>query len=254
MQERSETGQETGPGTGPATGGPQDYTVWNALVDIVAAPGQALDAAKHHTRWFWVPLLLTLGVTAGVIAYYSFWVDFDWLIAETIRNLPAEQAASGDQIREFMSPGRNAGFGVVGVVVVTFVIYALQAAYLHMVNKLGGDPELGYGHWFGFSAWTAFVGIFQSLLMLAVILMADSNQLPQQDLTPLSMNALFFQASPGDDWFTWGQSLSLFNIWMLVLMTIGWGRWTGASTAKSAMIVTAPWAVLFGGWALIIGL
>ena len=87
---------------------------------------------------------------------------------------------------------------------------------------------------------------------LVVIAMADNNQVGQGDLVPLSMNNLFIHASPGDPWFTWGISLGLVNIWMLVLMSIGYARWTGASMVKSSIIAVLPWAAIFGIWAAII--
>ena len=36
------------------------YSVFNAMVDIVASPGKALDEIKSHTSWLWWPLLITM--------------------------------------------------------------------------------------------------------------------------------------------------------------------------------------------------
>lgn len=230
------------------------YSVVNAMIDIIAAPSKALDEVRRHPRWLWWPLLLLLALTIGAFTLYYSWVDFDWFVNETIRQttsggVPADQA---EMIRNFMSPSRQIMITAVGITLITLIIYALQAGYLHIVNKIVGDPSLGYGQWFSFSVWTAFVGIVNALVMFAVILLADSNQLPAEDLGPLSANALFIHAQPGDPWFTWGQSLSLVNFWMLWLMTLGFSRWTGSSMAKSAVIAVAPWALVFGIWAILI--
>lgn len=237
--------------TTPAAGG---YSVFTAMVDIVAAPSHALDGIRHHPRWFWWPLLLLLAVTVGAFIFYYAWVDFEWLVNTTI----AQATASGkspeqaEQIRAFMSRSQQMIFTAVGIVVVTLVIYTIEAAYFHIVNKVVGNPEIGYGQWFSFSAWTAFVGIVNALALIVVILIADSNQLPAEELTPLSMNALFIHAQPGDPWFTWGNSLTLVNFWMLWLMTLGFSRWTGSSMAKSAIVAVTPWALIFGIWALLV--
>jgi hypothetical protein len=231
---------------GPATAG---YTVGNAMIDIFAAPSRALDEVRGHPRWLWWPLLISMLLAIAAFALYYNWVDFDWLVNETVRGAPADQA---EMIRSFMTPNRQIIGSAVGIVVVTLIIYAVQSAYLHLVNKVVGDPSIGYGQWFSFSAWTAFVGVVNSLIMFAVILLADSNQLPLEDLTPLSLNALFIHASPGDAWFTWGSSLTLVNFWMLALMTLGFSRWTRSSMAKSALVAVTPWALLFGIWALLI--
>lgn len=231
----------------------QNYTVFNAMVDIVAAPGKALDQVKDHTAWLWWPLLVNL--LLGIVAWsvYNYWVDFEWLIAETIRALPADAPPeSAEQVESFMSPGKSTIFATIGIVVITFLIYAIQAVYLNLANKVTTGSEIRYGQWFAFSAWTGFVGVFNSLLVFVVILMADDNQLAQGDLVPLSFNNLIIHAEQGDPWFTWGSSLTLVNIWMLGLMSLGYARWTGASMVKSSIIAVLPWAAIFGIWAAII--
>lgn len=230
------------------------YTVFNAMVDIIASPGKALDEARQHVRWLWWPLGITLLSAIAIFTYYYMWVDFDWLVEEMIRQSvgPGGDPAAAEQMRDFMSPGMQIGMTVVGIVVVTFVIYAIQSAYFHLVNKVTGSSDLGYGHWFAFSAWTGFVGIFNALAVLVVILMADNNQVGLEALAPLSMNALFIHAEPGSSWATWGQSLTLVHLWMLALMTIGFARWTNSSLVKSAAIAITPWALVFGIWAAMI--
>src|SRR5690606_1573393 len=123
-------------------------------------------------------LLICLVLPIAAFAFYWSWVDFDWFVNDTIRQAsaagaPADQA---EMIRNFMSPSRQIMITAVFVVVITFLIYAVQSGYLHLVNKLVGDPSIGYGQWFSFSAWTAFVGVVNPLIMFAVILLADGNQ------------------------------------------------------------------------------
>lgn len=234
----------------PAAG----YSVFNALVDIIAAPGKALDEAKLHVRWLWWPLSITLLLTIAVFVYYYTWVDFPWFVDQIIAQQvkPGADPSQADQIRKVMSPGFQIGMTVAGIVVVTFIIYGIQSAYLHLVNKVAGDASIGYGQWFAFSAWTGFVGVFNALAALVAILMADTNQLGPEALAPLSMNALFIHAPMGSPWANWGQSLTLVHLWILVLMTIGFARWTNSSIVKSAVIACVPWVLVFGTWAAII--
>ena len=237
--------------TTAAAGG---YSVFNAMVDIIAAPGRALDEVRQHPRWLWWPLLTLLVVTILAFVYYQNWVDFEWLVDEAVRGAiaqgtPADQA---EAIRGFMSPTMQLWMTVIGVVVVTFVIYALLAGYFHLVNKSIGDPALGYGQWFSFVSWTSFVGVFGAVVMFVVMFMADSNQLAQHDLSPLSLNGLVLHQVPGDAWFNLGNSISLLNVWMLALATIGFSRWTGKSIGTSAVVACAPWVLLFGIWAALI--
>ena len=229
------------------------YSVFNAMVDIVASPGKALDEIKLHTAWLWWPLLISLLLGSGLMIYYYSWVDFPWLVEETIRGIPAEnRAESADAIRQFMQPGRSTWTTVIAIVVVTLIIYTIQSTYLHLANKLITGADIRFGQWFSFSTWTAFVGVFGALAAFVVIFMADSNQLSQQSLQVLSINSLLVHASPGDPWFTWASSLTLINIWTLFLMSIGFARWTGAAMVKSTIIAITPWVLIFGVWALMI--
>jgi len=228
------------------------YSVFNAMVDIIAAPGKALDEVKPHTAWLWWPLLISIALAVGVYGYYYSWVDFPWLVDETIRQLPAEnRAESAEAVRKFMQQGRATWVTLISVVVVWFVIYAILALYFHLANKMTSGTEIGWGQWFSFSVWVNFVNIFASIAALMVIMMADSNQLASTSLQPLSFNALVLQASPGDTWFTWASSLSLLTLWTIFLSAIGIGRWTGASTMKSWVTALLPWVTVFGVWAAI---
>jgi hypothetical protein len=229
------------------------YSVFNAMVDIVASPGKALDEIKQHTSWMWWPLLITLALATGMMAYYFNWVDFPWLVEETIRGIaPEDRAESAEAIRSFMKPATSMWTTIIAIVLMTFVIYAIQAVYLHLANKLITGAEIGFGQWFSFSVWTAFVGVFAALAGLVLIFMSDSNQLSQQSLAVTSLNAVLIHAAPGEPWFTWASSLSLINFWTLFLMSIGFARWTGASMVKSAIIACLPWVLVFGIWALTI--
>lgn len=227
------------------------YSVFNAMVDIVAAPGRALDEIKTHTYWLGWPLVITFAVACGMFVYYYNWVDFPWLVEETIRQAPAEsRAESADAIRQFMDPGRSTWTTVVAIVIFGLIIYLIQASYLHLANKLITGAEIGFGQWFSFSIWTGFVSIFGNLAALVMMFMADSNQLATHSLQVLSFNSLFLHASPGDPLFTWASSLTLINIWTWVLMSIGYARWTGADLVKSTVIAVLPWVLIFGVWAV----
>jgi hypothetical protein len=229
------------------------YSVFNAMVDIVASPGKALDEIKLHTSWLWWPLLISMLLASGLMIYYYGWVDFSWLVEETIRQVPAEnRAESADAIRQFMTPATSTWTTVALIVVVTLIIYLVQSTYLHLANKLITGAEIGFGQWFSFSVWTAFVGVFGAIAAFVTIFMADSNQLSTQGLQVFSLNSLLIHAGPGEPWFTWASSLGLINFWTLFLMSIGYARWTDADIIKSTVIAVLPWAVVFGVWALMV--
>ncbi|MCW8924744.1 MAG: YIP1 family protein, partial [Xanthomonadales bacterium] len=205
------------------------------------------------TSWLWWPLLVSMLLAVGLFIYYYSWVDFPWLVDETIRQLPAEnRAEAADGVRQFMQPGRSTWMTVAAIVVMTLIIYTIQATYLHLANKLVTGAEISFGGWFSFTTWTNFVNVFGSLAAFATILMADSNQLSTQALAVLSINSLLLHANPGDAWFTWASSLTVIHFWTFFLMSIGFARWTNTAMVKSTVIVLLPWVLIFGIWALMI--
>lgn len=229
------------------------YTVINAMADIVASPTKAFDQIKLHTRWLWWPLLISILLSAGMLYYYFNWVDFSWFVEETIRGIPAESRAEGAEMtRNFMQQGATTWMAVGGVVIGSFVIYAIMAVYFHLANKLTTRAELSYGQWFSFSVWANFVAVFGALAAIVFIMMSESNQISVESLQLTSFNSLFVHAQAGDPWFGMASSFSLMNIWVIALMVIGYTRWTGASTLKSSIVVLLPWVLIYGIWAITI--
>lgn len=229
------------------------YSVFNALTDIVASPGKALDEIKLHTSWLWWPLLITILLACGLFAYFYNWVDFPWLVEETIRQMPAESRAEGaEAVRQFMQPSTSMWMSIAAVVIVTFLVYLLQATYLHLANKVMSGSDIGFGQWFSLSAWTGFVSVFGTLAAFIAMFLADSNQLSAEGLQVLSFNSLLLHAAPGEPWFRWASSWGLINIWSIFLLSLGYSRWTSSAMVKSSLIAALPWVAIFGIWAIMI--
>src|SRR5210317_1022319 len=215
----------------------ESYTVFNAMVDIVAAPGKALDEIKSHTSWFGLPLVITITLACGLFAYFYNWVDFPWLVEETIRQMPAESRAEGaEAVRQFMQPTTSMWMSIAAVVIVTFLVYLLQATYLHLANKMMSGSDIGFGQWFSLSAWTGFVSVFGTLAAFIAMFLADSNQLSAEGLQVFSFNSLLLHAAPGEPWFRWASSWGLINIWSIFLLSLGYSRWTSSAMVKSSLI------------------
>lgn len=229
-----------------------NYSVFNAMVDIIASPTRALDEVKDHVAWLWAPLLLVLGLTCAAFVYYYSWVDMDWFVEETIRAMPPEQRAEAGPAVRGLGAGFYMGITVASVIFVTFVMYAIFAAYYHLVAKIGTSGEVKYGQWFALNAWANFPGILGAIAVFVVILLADSNQVGQHELSPLSFNQLFIQAEPGEPWFNWGNSINVLQLWSVFLAGLGFSRWTGASLVKGLVVAAIPLVLIYGIWAALV--
>lgn len=230
------------------------YGIGNALVDIIAAPAKALDEVRDRVSWLWVPLgIMLLLSIASMVVYYA-WVDIDWLVEQAVAQALAGGAdpAAEAGIRSFMQPGMMMTVAAVSTLVVTLLIYVIQSAYLHLVNKLVGQPELRFGQWFSLSAWSGFPMVFQGLAVFLLMAINGNRQLAQTDLSPLSLQSLLLRAEAGSPWAAWGSSLTLISFWSLGLLALGIMRWTGASLVKALVIAAIPTVLIFGIWALVI--
>lgn len=227
-----------------------NYGVMNAMVDILTSPSRAWDEIREHTGWLWVPLILVILVTSAAFTYFYLWVDYDWFVEETIRSMPVEtRAEAAPGVRQFMSPAFSIGSTVAAVVFMTVIINLILAVYYLLASKIASSGEIRYGQWFSLSVWSGFPGIFSALAIFVVILLADSNQVGQTELAPLSLNALFVHAEAGDAWFTWANSVNLVMFWSIFLAGLGISRWTGSSLVKGLLIAALPFLLIFGIWA-----
>jgi hypothetical protein len=232
----------------------KNYGIGNALIDIIAAPTKALDEVRDRVSWLWVPLGIVIVLSIASMVTYFAWVDFDWLVDQAVAE--AMQAGTDPSaeagIREFMQPGTMMAVTVVSILVMTLLIYVLQAAYLHLVNKVKGNPDLRFPQWFALSAWSGFPMVFQALSIFVLIATAANRQLAQHELSPLSLQSLLIRADGGSPWATWGSSITLITFWTIGLLALGIMRWTGASALKAVVIAAVPSVLIFGIWALAI--
>ena len=230
-----------------------NYSAVNALVDIFASPAKALDEIRNHVSWLLWPLLIYIGLAMALVAYYHSWVDIDWLIDSEIQKIPAESRAdSADAVRSFMAGNARIYIAAATVAIFTLLIYLLYATWFHLANKLTTGTDIRFGQWFAFNCWTMFPGVIGTLAAFVAIFMADSNQMPAENMQVLSLNQLFIHARPGDDWFNWGNSFTVLNFWVIALMSIGFSRWTSSGMMKSVIVSALPFVLIFGIWAALV--
>lgn len=230
------------------------YGIGQVLVDIIAAPSKALDEIKHRVGWLWVPLFIVILLVTASQVIYTLWVDLDWLVDQAVA---AAMAGGGDPaveqaIHQWMQPNTLLITAVLGILLMVPLIHLIQAIYLHLVNKLLGNPDLRFGQWFALSVWSAFPMIFQSLAAFGVMALAADRRVSQEELAPLSLQSLFIRAEPGTSWAAWGSAIDLIMLWVIGLLALGIMRWTGASALKGIIIAAVPYVLIFGAWALVI--
>ena len=222
------------------------------LSNIFLDPKQAFEDIRGHGNWLWYPLLLTLLLCLGMFAWYYGTADWDAIVQQTMdyiasRNYPPETL---EKIRQGLTRSGIMAQTVIFTGIFIVIIYLIQALYFFMVSKLAGYEVQGYGQWFSFTAWTNLPGSVAFVIMgISYLLAGKQSNMLNLDVT--SLNTLIFRLKPGDSWFALANSLHLTTFWVWGLMVVGLAQWTRQSLGKSALITLAPYALIYGIWALI---
>lgn len=226
-----------------------------ALIDIFVSPNAAYMAIEKNKKWFWWPLLLIIVSAVGLWAWYYNFVDIDWFQEHTLaasgKEMTPEQM---EQAKKFMQRGTMMGTTIAFVTIFVVLIYLIEALYFHVVAKVSGDQEHGFGDWFNFCAWGGMPGLISVIAGAVVLLTAGTNQIGQEQLQPLALNNLIFNLPLSHPWANFLSSINLPLIWTIVLMGIGLALWSKRSLGKSITIAAAPYVVIFGIWAAILAL
>ena len=93
--------------------------------------------------------------------------------------------------------------------------------------------------------------LVSSIVALILLAMADSHQISPNVLQPLSL-AYLFSVDIHSSWLALAQAASIITLWTMYLATVGITQWTSFSTKKAAVIVLAPYVLIYGIWAIVL--
>lgn len=219
----------------------------SCLVNIFVDPNKALSDVRAHSRWLWYPFLIMMLVTTAFGVWYNLTVDFAWLTDQIMAAMSAKMDADKlEQVRQSFTRGRFLFGAVIGGTVAIAIIYFMQALYLFLVSKVAGYEVQGFGKWFSFTAWASFPAVLAPLAQAVTYLFSSSKQVSVYQLDVTSLNTLFFHLPVHSHWFNTVYSLRLTMFWTLGLMVYGFSLWTKKSLGKSAVVVLAPYVLIYG--------
>ena len=159
-----------------------------------------------------------------------------------------ELAAAG----EFLTVTPMVWSSTVGGVVALLLMNAILALYLNIVAKWQVKDEYSYGNWFGFSWWISMPHLVTAILSMLLVLFSTDGMVALEDLGVTTLNSLIFGVDSSNPWFGFLSGLDAFVFWSIALIAIGLKSWLGIDTKKAATIAAAPYALIYGIWALII--
>lgn len=222
------------------------------LQALVFEPRKAFVELDARPR-FWWPLLLVVLASAAINAWYTAFVDLEWLTDLQLRSSVLAQNMTSAEI-ERMASNASARQGVSAVVnfIVTTLVIAVVMLVMALYYSLAGkvtNVERGFRHWLALVAWTSTPTLITLLASAVVLLTASSHQLSQSDLQPLSLNALLLHREAGDPGFSLFTSLNLAQVLSIYLAALGVRAWSGRSWLFSIVFTALPYVLIYGIWA-----
>lgn len=222
-----------------------ETTALACLGNIFVDPKKALQDILPHGRWAWYPLIIAIVVSVAFTVWYFSTVDMGWLTNQTLASMSGKYSSDQlDAMRQGFTRGRFLTFGVIGGSLGLVVILLLQALYLFFVAKIAGYEPQTYGKWLSFSIWTAFPNVLATVAAAVTYLFANA-QTSYYAVDITSLNTLLFHLPLSHPMAGVAASVHLTTFWCLALMIVGLSLWTKKSLGKSAVIVLAPWVMIY---------
>jgi hypothetical protein len=228
-----------------------------ACIDIFFSPQSAFTSIKQKKGWSWLPFLLVMVASSSVFAYYFNVVDIDFYNEQSIEQGAAMTGLSYEELKE-MSPPADASSSMLQTILsICFgLIFGnlIIALYYLLITKMTAKNELSFGDWFGFSWWVNLPLVLSYLASILVIFFASDSQIPMHSLQPTSINSLLLSLPISSPWHGFFEAITLFSIWTIALAFFGLKAWLNTETPKAIIIAIIPSVILYGAWALYIGL
>lgn len=223
---------------------------FQALLDIgnvILEPTPTFARLKEKTS-AWLPLLALILLTLGVTWWWISTADFAWLREHM---LAAQGAAAKPEARaameRFITPTMMLWTSAGGAVVGTLLMFALTAGYYLVAARIMDSP-IGYGKWFGFTAWVSVPRLLVIPLM-AIQILTSHGRLAPEDLNMVSLNYLLFHLPVTHPWANLLSNLDLATFWSAALAAFGLKAWTGRPMGTCAFVAVLPYVTVYGLWA-----
>lgn len=221
------------------------------LVTALATSPSKVFAELNERPRVWFPLLLTVIATVGITAWYYAFVDFSWLVDQTLSSDPNSARMTDEQRQQaaaFMSRGVLMGTSIIAVALFVLGARVAEAVYYLLAGNLTGTQK-PFKNWFALGWWTGLPGLISIVPAALILLLSDNNQISSSAMSPLSLNELFFNKGMGERGFTLLTTLTLVHPVIWGLTVIGVRVWSGRSWLFSTIFSLLPPLLVYGTWA-----
>ncbi|TXI94963.1 MAG: hypothetical protein E6Q34_03820, partial [Burkholderiaceae bacterium] len=107
----------------------------SAMLGMFYEPSASFRDLKDRPA-SWLPLALTLILSLGVFYWFYVTVDFAWLVDRMMSAQPDMKPEQREAMQNFMKRDTMMYSTLIGVLIVTPIIYALHAIYLLIASRV----------------------------------------------------------------------------------------------------------------------
>lgn len=218
------------------------YSAGQRLWMMFTSPGQVFEDIGVKPTWVLLMVVLVL-LGVGVQAVVAPHVDYE----ATVRARLADRAdeLSDEQIEQMIAPAEKiAKFApIIGLVIAPLVWALMAAVFLVMLKIVGSEIDFKttlstvlHAYWPG----TAVA------LILTGVLVQRVGKVPDYELANIvKANVGAFLSPETPAWLTSAATtISIFNIWVVVLSIMGFATVGKISRGKAAIAVLVPWIAM----------
>lgn len=226
-----------------------------ASLDMLISPKVALEAVKDKKGWWLVPFVLCTSSIIALFLYYFASVDFAWLKETMIDQMAVKGDMSDEELQavsEYLTKTPMIWSTTIGGSLSLVVMNTILALYLMMVTKMNGGDNVGFGAWFGFSWWVSMPHVVAALMSILMLMFSTTGMVALEELGVTTVNSLIFGVDSSSAWFGFLTGLDVLMFWSIALIAMGLSSWLGCDSKKATTIAVAPYALIYGGWALYI--
>jgi len=222
------------------------------LQALVFEPRKFFAALDQRPK-YWFPLLVLIVALVAQNVWYVSVVDLGWVTDQQLRHSALARSLTEDQITQAVQRAQSmrvvsAISQAIVIPIVITVIVMISALYDLLAGKIVSF-ERSFRQWFAFTAWLALPAALLVIPAALVLATADSAQIPQDALQPLSLNALLLHRKAGEAGYSLFNALNPIQLVVLYLAIFGVKQWSGRSWLFSAVFIGIPWVLIFGPWA-----
>lgn len=213
------------------------------LLDIFRSPSACFLALYERGLWGWQPFIVLLVTPFLFWGSYFDMVDFVWLKAELVKQMPTAAAVELDRIDANTLMATEIITDTVGRLTTV-----LMLGLWFLLATRSNQQQHGYWRWVAASCAILFPAVLGDLASYVSLVLNQGHVLNYAaDLNTLNGLLKLPMTHP---WSEFCRSLPLLMPWYIVLGYAAVITWTTIERGQALVIAALPWVGYYAAWAL----